>query len=163
MQDGFSQIFDRIDQLSRQLRGEDEIDENSQQSTVPFALPPEVDEKFSALAQQRYHDLAKLSLTQGLDSVVYCLERIGRKPLKPTQGETRYLSSVLNLMKACWLLQATKESDEYSTACEYQSKDAFESKMMMWGMTVDKFVQKLEDVRLLEPSLFSKAKVTYRN
>jgi hypothetical protein len=158
MQDALSQILNRIEELSRQLREEEEeVDENNQQSTVPFTLPDEVEEAFSALAQQRYPDLAKLSLTQGLDSVVYYLDRVTKKPLKSIQRESRYLLSVLNLMKACWLLKATKACGEYSTACAYQSKDAFESRMMMWGMTIDKFVQKLEVVRLLDLRLFSEA------
>jgi hypothetical protein len=160
MQDVLSQILNRIDELSRQLREEEEeeVDENNQQSTMSFTLPIEVKGAFSTLAQQRYPDLAKLSLTQGLDSVVYYLDRVTKKPLKSTQRESRYLSSLLNLMKACWLLEATKACDEYSTACAYQSKDAFESRMMTWGMTIDKFVQKLEAVRLLGLRLFSEAK-----
>lgn len=162
MQDAARQIINRIDELGRQLRGEEEeeeVDDKNQQSALLFTLPHEVEEAFSALAQQRYPDLAKLSLTQGLDSVICYLDRVTKKPPKSTQRESRYLSSVLNLMKACWLLKATKACDEYSTACAYQSKDAFENTMMTWGMTIDKFVQKLEEVCLLCLRLFSEAEL----
>jgi hypothetical protein len=149
MQDALSQILDRIDELGRQLREEeDEVDEDKQGSTVLFTLPDEVEGAFCTLAQQRYPDLAKLSLKQGLDSVVYYLDRVTNNLLKSTQRKSRYHSSILNLMKACWLLNATKACSEYSAACAYQSTDEFEGRMMTWGMTIDRFVQKLEEARL---------------
>jgi hypothetical protein len=111
-----------------------------------FTLPQEVEEVFCAIGQQRYPDLASLLLAQGLDSVIYYLDRVTKNLLKSTSQENRYISTVLNLMKACWLLKATKECREYSTACAYQSNDAFENRMVNWGMTIDRFVKKIEEV-----------------
>jgi hypothetical protein len=147
MQDALSQILNRIDDLSRQLRedGEENEDSNEQPAT-PFIIPDELEQGFLELAQQRYSNLAELSLTQSLDSAVYYLDRVTKKPLKSTQRENRYVSTVLNLMKAYWLLNATKECREYREACLYRPTDKLENQMMTWGMTVDKFVQKLEEV-----------------
>jgi hypothetical protein len=149
MQDGLSLILNRIDKLSRQLRdGDDDVDETVQQTPQPFTLPAELERAFAGQAQQRYPDLSKVSLTQGLDSLLYYLDMVAKAPPKSVEKERRFNLIVLNLMKATWLLHITKYCSEYKAACAYKSDDAFEKRMMTWGMTVDKYIEKLEHVSI---------------
>ena len=57
--------------------------------------------------------------------------------------DVAYRRAILNLMKALWLLDITKASEEYANTRIYKPKDEIEDQMMKWGMTVEKYAGNL--------------------
>jgi hypothetical protein len=144
--DSTRQILDRLDEISRQIRGEDDTEIEDDSNTDILGIPIEVQDTFTILAQEKHPDLKAVPLADGLNAVVFYLDRTTRNPTRATRSEHRYHASVLSLMKAAWLLDITTDGNEYEEACQYRSSDGLENQLMTWGMTVERFAKKLEDV-----------------
>jgi len=153
IEDKFNQVLSRLDDIrpGRISTGLESNGENDAASRAPFVVPQEISHRLLELAEAECYDFSKMPIIAGLESAIYHMDQAtGLQNRNMGAGvENEYESRVLSLMKAKWILERTIESDEYSDACSYQPVDRLENKMMQWGMTVQAFTEKLQQVSML--------------
>jgi len=151
--DRFIQIYDptnrilsALGQLGRQIRGEEEYDDLPIESPAPVAIPQELEDGFSTLARELFPNLSAIPLDRGVDVVAFYFNRTTKTPDQLVQREIKYLINILNIMMATWLLRLVKAGQDYQNATWYCSPDPVWQQMDQWGMTVERFFDKFEEV-----------------
>jgi hypothetical protein len=134
-----------LGQLGRQTRGEEEYDLPIE-SPGPMIIPQELEDGFSTLAREIFPNLLAIPLEQGIDVVAFYFNRTTKTPDQLVQREIKYLINILNIMMATWLLRLVKAGQDYQNATRYRSPDPVVQQMDLWGMTVERFFDKFEEV-----------------
>jgi hypothetical protein len=93
-------------------------------------------------AQRAYPDPSSLTLDQSIDAAVSCFNRI----TETREMDNRYLSTIVYVMIASWMLQTARSGREYDAAARSPSKTAFERQVDDWGLTIDRFFDVFQDV-----------------
>lgn len=150
--DRFIQIYDPTDrilsalgQLGRQTRGE-EYDHLPPDPPAPVVIPQELEDGFFTLAREIFPNLAAIPLDQGVDVVAFYFNRTTKTPDQLVQREIKYLINILNIMMAIWLLRLVRAGQDYQNVTRYCSPDPVGQQMDLWGMTVERFFDKFEEV-----------------
>jgi hypothetical protein len=139
-------ILSELEQLGRQLRGEEELFDPPNEPPGPVSIPKELEEGFSTLAQEIFPNLSAIPLDRGVDAAVYYFNQVTKTPNQLVQSEIKYLITVINIMEAAWLLQTVKAGQYYQNATRYCSSNPFEQQLDRWGMTIERFFNKFEEV-----------------
>jgi hypothetical protein len=135
--------------LRREIRGEDDEEVPESNSSFFFEIPSEIDRKFTSQAELTYQDLSRVPLSACLDSSVFHLNEAVKKPTKQVPGDIRYLNAVIKVMKAAWFLKMMKKSVEYRESKERAVTNSLNRQLAAWGLTIERFVSKFENVRVL--------------
>jgi hypothetical protein len=128
-------IILRIEQLARELGVCQNLTE-----VEPLRIPEELEKLFSNITLQKYPRLESVPLGSTIDTALYYLEK--------AKDETRLNvnACILNLMISRWILNIIKNGNSYRSAMSTPPSNGFEKNLKNWGMTVDRFVLKLEEV-----------------
>ncbi|OCK76765.1 hypothetical protein K432DRAFT_396166 [Lepidopterella palustris CBS 459.81] len=139
-------ILGTLEQLGRQIRGEEERDYLPHELLGPVVIPRELEDGFYILAQEIFPDLSAIPLDRGIDAAVYYFNRVTKTPDQPIQSEIKYLITIIDIMQATWLLRAVKAGRYYHNATRYCSPNPVEQQLDRWGMTIERFFNKFEEV-----------------
>jgi len=146
-------ILSALGQLGRQIRGEEEHNyEYSYLSNVPpgpVVIPQELENGFSTHSHEIFPKLSAIPLHQGVDATVFYFIRAVKIPDQLVQREVKYIITILNIMMAAWLLRKVKAGQDYQSATQYCSPNPVVQQMGRWGMTIERFFNKLEEVIVL--------------
>jgi hypothetical protein len=107
-------------------------------------MPRSIRNYLVAITTSRYGDLRNIPVEQGIDETVFYLDRATqwhRRRGSPDSSPPCRASRLYNIFRAYALLQATK------TATPPVNYDEFERYFPRLGMTVQRFMQKLGEVR----------------
>jgi hypothetical protein len=85
-------------------------------------------------------------MAQGVDEIIFYLDRATQWHVRRQSTQRCHAFKLANLMRAYWLLQATKASDEYQAASARITVAEFERQFPRLGMTARRFFSKLEEV-----------------
>jgi hypothetical protein len=139
-------ILSALEQLGPQIRGEEERDGLPNEPPGPVAIPQELEDGFYTLAQELFPNLSAIPLDRGVDAAVFYFNRVTKTPDQLVQSEIKYLITIINIMKAAWLLRTVKAGQDYQNATRYCSPNPVEQQMDQWGMTIERFFNKFEEV-----------------
>jgi hypothetical protein len=143
--DSTDAILNAAEQLGQQVRGDDgRKDHLPIVTTESVGIPPELEGSFIALTQQVYPDLSIIPLDVGLDAAVFYFNRVTKTPEQLQQSEIRYLVTIIDIMKAAWILRTVKATHDYQIIANYAPLDEFEEQIDRWGMTVERFFAKFD-------------------
>ena len=109
-------------------------------------MPLELEDRFSILAQELFPDLSAIPLDRGVDAAVFYFSTVTKTLGELVQSETKYLITIITIMKAAWLLRTVKAGQDYKNATRYCSPNPVEQQMDRWGMTIERFFDKFEEV-----------------
>lgn len=153
LKDGFNQVYDctlpmvgAAEELGRYIHGEDGGAVLAIAGLGSVATPPELESSFATLTTRTHPDLLALPLVRGVDAVVYHFTKLSKSLPNPGQSQIRYLLAIITIMKAAWILQTVKNGQEYETATRYRTIDDFERQIDRWGMTIERFFDRFEEV-----------------
>jgi hypothetical protein len=125
--------------------------------TRSVVIPQELQDCFMTLTQEVYPDFSTLSLSRGIDAALLYFNRVTKTTDQLVQSDIRYLIAIIDTMKTAWMLRTVKASQEFQIAARYRSANAFEQQMDQWGMTIERFFDKFEEVI---PSINERARET---
>jgi hypothetical protein len=128
-------ILRRIDQLALDLGVPKSLAE-----VEPLQIPEELERLFSNVALQKYPQLEFAPLGSTIDAALYYLEKAKNETGLDIHGR------ILNLLICRWILNIIKTGHDYLRACSTLPNNDFEQHLTDWGMTVDRFILKLEEV-----------------
>lgn len=152
IQDTTALLHREAELLGQKVR---DVEEGQEPSCLGKGLPPliviplELEHGFMRSTLQANPDLSSLALDEGIDSAVSNFSRIIQAEHSTNQVEqpqTRYLSTIILILMALWILQTLRSSREYDIAAKLPSVTAFERQMDAWGMTIDRFIDMFEEV-----------------
>jgi hypothetical protein len=132
--------------LGRQIRGEEERYDLPIELSGSVAIPQELEDGFSIVAQGLFPDLSAIPLDRGIDATVFYFNRVTKTPDQLVQSEIKYLITIINIMMAVWLIRTVKAGQYYLNATRYWSPNTVEQLMNQWGMTIERFFNKFEEV-----------------
>jgi hypothetical protein len=135
-----------LEQLGRQIRGEEERYDLPNEPPGPVAIPQELEDGFSVVAQGLFPDLSAIPLDQGVDTAVFYFNKVTKTPDQLVQSEIKYLITIINITMAIWLIRTVKAGQYYQNATRYWSPHTVEQLMNRWGMTIERFFNKFEEV-----------------
>jgi hypothetical protein len=135
-----------IEQLGQQIRGEEERYGLPIELSGSVAIPQELEDGFSMVAQGLFPDLLAIPLDRGIDAAVFYFNRVTKTPDQLVQSEIKYLITIINIMMAIWLIRTVKAGQYYQNATRYWSPNTVEQLMNQWGMTIERFFNKFEEV-----------------
>lgn len=138
-------VIERIDQLdanvSRAL-GQPLLTESPARLDIPAPL-----ENFlESTTLKKYDSLTSIPMARGLDEVIFYLDRATQWHARRQPTQRCHAFKLANLLRAYWLLQATKASDEYQAASSRITVPSPERQSPRLGMTARRFFTKLEEV-----------------
>lgn len=142
-------VLNAAEQLGLQARGDEDRKDPLNPlnvTTGSVIIPRELEAGFVALTQQVYPDLSIIPLDIGLDAAVLYFNRVTKTPEQLQQSEIRYLAAIIDIMKAAWVLQTVRGTQDYQIVAKYAPLDEFEEQMDRWGMTVEGFFDKFDEV-----------------
>lgn len=153
-------ILERIGLAERNILGEPRPRDPEPLPNRMLDIPQPVSDILVSMAKNRYGSLESIPVVQGVDEIVFHLDRatqwhLRREPSRSTLGEnhpkpsrSNHAFKMASILTAYWLLHATKEASEYRmiTAHPITSIDEFEKQLVRWGMTTHRFISKLEEV-----------------
>jgi hypothetical protein len=152
LEDRFIQIFDSTTEILtavEQLVGQSN-DEGGEyfHNELPgwVAIPPELEDSFTTLAQLVYPDLSAIPLDRGISAAIFNFNKVTSRPDQPVQSKTRYLFAIIDIMKTAWILRTVKVVQEYQITANRRSVNAFQNQLDQWGMTLERFFYKFEEV-----------------
>ncbi len=112
-------------------------------------VPRPIESLLESTVIAKYGSCSRIPMAQGADEVIFYLDRAKKwhsRRQSSQPGEATQASKWANLLRAYWLLQATKASEDYQVAANTISLAEFERQFPRLGMTVRRFFLKLEDV-----------------
>jgi hypothetical protein len=139
-------ILSALEQFRRRIRGEEKHDDISTEPQGLVAIPQELEDGFSTLAQEQFPDLSAIPLDRGVDTTVFYFNRVTKTLDQLVQTNVKYLITIIDIMYAAWLLQTVKAGQDYQNATRYCSPNPVEQQMNQWGMTIERFFNKFEEV-----------------
>ncbi|KAN0075078.1 hypothetical protein V8E54_007689 [Elaphomyces granulatus] len=128
----------------RQIRGE-ECDDLPNMPPEPMAIPRELEDAFSSIAQELFQNLLAIPLDRGVDAAVFCFTRITKLSDQLDQSEFKYLTTIINTLEATWILRTIKSGQHYQNALQYYSPNPVEQQLSRWGMTIERFCNRFEE------------------
>jgi len=151
--DRFIQIYDptnailsALEQFRRRIRGKGDRDDLPHEPSGLVPVPLELEDRFSILAQELFPDLSAIPLDRGVDAAVFYFSTVTKTLGELVKSETKYLITIITIMKAAWLLRTVKAGQDYKNATRYCSPNPVEQQMDRWGMTIERFFNKFEEV-----------------
>lgn len=144
--DSTSAILSAVEQLGRQIRGDEGGNDLPKILPGSVTIPQELENGFITLTREVYPDLSTIPLDLAVDAAVFYFNRITKTPDQLLQCEIRYLIAIINIMKAIWLLRTLKATHDYQIVLNYAPINPFEEQMDRWGMIVERFFDKFEEV-----------------
>jgi hypothetical protein len=114
--------------------------------TLP--IPQPLQDTLASIAETRFGGLSGISVVQGVDEVVFHLDRATQFSSRRVAPDCTHAFKVTSIMTAYWFLQITKAADECQSilANPVTSFDEFERQLVQWGMTTKRFLRSLEEV-----------------
>ncbi|KAL2127848.1 hypothetical protein VTI74DRAFT_10087 [Chaetomium olivicolor] len=109
-------------------------------------IPQQLADTLGSTTAPRYCNLTSIPMAQGVDEVIFYLDRATQWPIRMGSTEHDHTFKLANVLRAYWLLQATKASEEYQAATNNISVDQFERYFPRLGMTPRRFFSKLEEL-----------------
>ena len=88
-------------------------------------------------------------MCQSIDTALHYFINVTKSFDQPAQRRIKYLMTIIDIMKAAWIIQTVKSSQEFQTAAQSRSENTFEQQLDQWGMTIERFLDKLEQVTYL--------------
>ncbi|KAH8649407.1 hypothetical protein BGZ60DRAFT_520732 [Tricladium varicosporioides] len=146
MIDSTTAIFSAIEQLGSRFRGEEGSEYHLNNLPGSVAIPQELQDCFMAVTQNMYPDFANFTLCQGIDAAFLYLNKVTKATGQLAEREITYLTAIIDIMNAAWILRTANASQEFQIAARYCPVSAFEQQMDKWGMTVERFFEKCEEV-----------------
>jgi len=147
--DSTAQILSAFELLGKQVRDEENGDllpSRPRPGQRYIAIPPQLEDGFTVLTRNTYPDFAVIPLKQGLDAAVYCFSQVIQTPNTAVQREIRFLVAIIYIMKAAWILEMLRTTQEFQIAAYYRSASGLEQQMDRWGMTIERFFDQFEEV-----------------
>jgi hypothetical protein len=138
-------ILSTLEQLGRQIRGEEEYADLPKE-LEPVSIPRELEDAFSTTAQELFRNLSAIPLDRGIDAAVLCFTRITKLSDQLDQSEFKYLATIINTLEAAWLLRTIKAGQHFQNALQYYSPNPVEQQLGRWGMTIERFCNRFEEV-----------------
>lgn len=138
-------ILQRLDLLGSQvgrLLGEPVLTDSPRRMDVPL----ELEDLFISIAAARYGSPNSIPMAQGVDEIIFYLDRATQWHARRQSTQSLHAFKYANVLRAYWLLQATKSSDDYQEAITTISVAVMERHFPRLGMTARRFFAKLEDV-----------------
>jgi hypothetical protein len=138
-------VLERIAQLDARIsrmHGEHPPEEPLRRIDVPQPL----EDILVSMTEAQYGSLAGIPMNQALEEIIFYLDRATQWHERRKSTQPCHASQLANLIKAYWLLQTTKASDEYQAATSNVSMEQFEREFPRLGMTTRRFFSKLEEV-----------------
>jgi hypothetical protein len=141
-------ILSALEQLGREVRGEDDAG----YQTTPYeqktsvSIPEELVDGLNAISQSLFSDSQTIPLDHGVSAAVSFFTRATKIPTQPGNSNVKYLDAILNLMKTLWLLGDVKAGCVYQIAAHHYLPNPLEQQLIQWGMTLERFFLKLDEV-----------------
>lgn len=118
-------------------------------------VPVKLADCIKNVALQKFSPLESAPIGPCIDAAVHHFGKakcnqtvVDRASLDGGIGGSEILT-ILDLMISQWILTTVRDSESYRSACSYSPGNAFEQRMKKLGMTVDRFVRRLHEVRLV--------------
>lgn len=112
---------------------------------VIVVLRKELDDGFLRYIHKSHPELFVPELA--LDAAILYWKNLTNATRITLHNETTYLSTVVEVLLAVWLVRSVRSSQEFQASARFQSKNSFAGIMDFWGMTVERFMDLLENVR----------------
>jgi hypothetical protein len=154
-------VIERLDQLETRVSrafGQPLITESAPGLSVPAPLA----NLFESITLMRYGSLTNIQMAQGVDEIIFYLDRATKWNVRRQSTQRCHAFKLANLLRAYWLLQATKASDEYQESSARITVAEFERQFPRLGMTARRFFSKLEEVSDQEYMRIQRAFLTKR-
>ncbi|GAB1312830.1 hypothetical protein MFIFM68171_03040 [Madurella fahalii] len=119
------------------------------ESTRRLDIPKPLHDSLVTISTTRYGSMAALPIVQGVEETIFYLDRATRWHARGESRQRCQAFKLANILRAYWLLQATKEGDEYQAASDNISIEEFERNLPRFGMTTRRFFSQLEE-KILE-------------
>jgi len=119
----------------------------ARRSSAPLiTIPQQVQETLITITEARHGALADIPVVEGINEVVFYLDRATNWHARQRLGESSRGCKVANAIRAYWLLGQIQQADEYKRSEQDLSPDHFRQQLTSYGMTLSHFVSQLEDV-----------------
>lgn len=157
-EDATQVILTKIQEVAYNANGPQGWTEASFPPAVDVDIPSLLADRFALLAAEKYpanHATGwttsttgyNIPLVAGVDAAVAHFKNATESSTADNMPSTRpWLTTVLSLLKAVWILRETRKGTEFVNSSKYQGADSFERQIIGWGMTIDRFIRKLEEV-----------------
>lgn len=141
-------ILSALEQLGREVRGgDDAADQYAPYGQMAaISIPEELVDGLNVISQSLFSDSQTIPLDHGVSAAVSFFTSVTKVPMQPGKSAVMYLDAILSLMKTLWLLDAVKASCVYQITAQYYLPSPLEQQLTQWGMTLDRFFLKLEEV-----------------
>jgi hypothetical protein len=109
-------------------------------------IPEPLEKLFKPIPATRYGSLTSIPISQRVDEVIFYLDRATQWHVRRHSTQRCHAFQLANLLRASWLLQATKASDQYQEVSNRIAIAEFGWQFPLSGMTARQFFGKLEEV-----------------
>jgi hypothetical protein len=147
--DPTNSLLSFLEELGQHVRGEAEAEYLPAEHNILFVVPRELEESLYITTRELFPAASAVPLDRGVEAAISFLIMASRMPENPTKTEERFLFSVVNLIKATWLLQCVKASRDYDIVAQFYLQNPVEEQLRCWGMTVKGILERLEAVSYL--------------
>lgn len=115
--------------------------------TSSIVIPQPLKETLTVIAETRHGSLAAIPVVDGVNEVIFYLDRATHWHLRRRSPESNHASKLANAKRAYWLIQVIQEeADEYRRSIENPTFARFREEMANYGMTLSQFLSQLEEV-----------------
>lgn len=128
--------------LSNMVRGQPVPAEPTRKLDIPQPLH----DTLVVISTARYGSMAGIPIAQGVEEVIFYLDRATHWHARGESRQRCQAFKLANILRAYWLLQATRNGEEYRAASNNVSIEEFERSLPRFGMTTRRFFNKLEEV-----------------
>lgn len=141
-------ILSALEQLGREVRGGDDAAYQYAPygQTASVSIPEELVDNLNVISQSLLSDSPTIPLDRGVSAAVSFFTRVTKVPMQPRNSGVMYLDAILSLMKTLWLLGDVKARCVYQITAQYYLPSPLEQQLTQWGMTLDRFFLKFEEV-----------------
>ncbi|KAK0655083.1 hypothetical protein B0T16DRAFT_486747 [Cercophora newfieldiana] len=113
--------------------------------TSQITIPEPLDQVLTGIARLQHGDPSKIPLANGVDEVVFYLDRATQWHSRRESSESSYGCKMANILRAYWLVNAIRATDEYQNATKDTSFTEFQRQLDDYGMTLPRFLSQLEE------------------
>jgi hypothetical protein len=92
-----------------------------------------------------------MPVDHGIDYAILYFNQVTKTPEPGFQSEITYLSAIISVMKATWMLRAARSGNDYQTITQHHLPNSLEKELDLWGMSLERFFDKVEEVRMQYP------------
>ena len=109
-------------------------------------IPKQLGNLFKSITATTYGSLTSIPVSQGVNEVIFYLDRATQWHVRRDSTQGYQAFQLANLLRASWLLQATKAGDEYQEVPNRITVAEFGRQFPLSAMTAPRFFGKLEEV-----------------